>query len=159
MNLLIATAHSSALQRQSIRRNLMCLPRTRTRTARLLEKRMQLREGAKCHPSCRRRLCKARQKFLLNLLFSLDSKAKEIYTLVSCIAASMVNIDWERRQTQPRQSNKQRQHTRGTPKRVPRGVFSLVFMRLFAHSQNSSHRSILEHDDAQTLDRRHLHGH
>jgi 16S rRNA (uracil1498-N3)-methyltransferase len=77
----------------------------------------------KCHPNVVGGLCKARQKFLLNLLFSLDSKAKEIYTFVSCIAASMVNIDWERRQTQPRQSNKQRQHTRGTPKRASPEVF------------------------------------
>src|SRR5580698_2786599 len=147
MNLLIATAHSSALQRQSIRRNLMCLPRTRTRTARLLEKRMQLREGAKCHPSCRRRLCKARQKFLLNLLFSLDSKAKEIYTLVSCIAASMVNIDWERRQTQPKAKQQTKAtHSGDAKESVPRGVFRLVFMRVFVHSQISLHRSILKHN-------------
>ena len=109
---------------------------------------------------CHRRLCKAGQKFDLNLLFSLDSKAKEIYTLDSRISASMVNIDWERRQTQPKAKQQKRQHTRGTPiESVPRGVFEPVFMRVFTHSQNSSHRSILEHDDAQTLDRRHLHRH
>ena len=59
---------------------------------------------------CHRRLCKARQKFDLNLLFSLDSKAQEIYTLVSRIAASMMFIDWERRQTQP----KAKQQTKAT---------------------------------------------
>jgi hypothetical protein len=42
--------------------------------------------------------------------FFLDSSARENYTFVSCFiyvnAASMVNIDRERRQTQPRQSIK-----------------------------------------------------
>jgi 16S rRNA (uracil1498-N3)-methyltransferase len=79
--------------------------------------------GIKCHPNVVGGLCKPRQKFLLNLLFSLDSKAKEIYTLVSCIAASMVNIDWERRQTQPKAKQQKRQHTRGTPKRASPEVF------------------------------------
>ena len=109
---------------------------------------------------CRWRLCKAGQKFDLNLLFSLDSKAKEIYTLVSRIAASMMFIDWERRQTQPKAKQQTKAtHSGDAIESVPRGVFRPVFMRLFVHSQNYSHRSILEHDDAQTMDRRHLHRH
>ena len=109
---------------------------------------------------CHRRLCKAGQKFDPNLLFSLDSKAKEIYTLDSRISASMVNIDWERRQTQPKAKQQTKAtHSGDAIESVPRGVFEPVFMRVFTHSQNSSHRSILEHDDAQTMDRRHLHRH
>ena len=98
---------------------------------------------------CHRRLCKARQKFDLNLLFSLDSKAKEIYTLDSRIAASMVNIDWERRQTQPKAKQQTKAtHSGDAIESIPRGVFRPVFMHVFTHSRNSSHRSILEHDDA-----------
>jgi hypothetical protein len=72
------------------------------------------------------RLCKAGQKFLLNLLFSLDSNAQEIYTLVSCIAASMMFIDWERRQTQPKAKQQTKATHSGDAKdSVPRGVFVL----------------------------------
>jgi hypothetical protein len=71
------------------------------------------------------------RNFAPNLLFSLDSSAQEIYTFVSRIAASMIFIDWERRQTQPRQSIKPRQHTRGTRyKAFPEVFKSPMFMHL-----------------------------
>ena len=48
--------------------------------------------------------------FAETIRFFLDSSTRENYTFVSCFiyvkAASMFNIDWERRQTQPRQSIK-----------------------------------------------------
>src|SRR5580698_7900293 len=80
---------------------------------------------------CHRRLCKGGQKFDLNLLFSLDSKAKEIYTLVSRISASMILIDWERRQTQPKAKQQTKAtHSGDAKESVPRGVFRPVFMRV-----------------------------
>jgi len=77
---------------------------------------------------CRRKLCKAGQKFLPDLLFSLDSKPQEIYTLVSRIAASMMFIDWERRQTQPKAKQQTKAtHSGDAKESVPRGVFDFIY--------------------------------
>jgi hypothetical protein len=71
------------------------------------------------------------RNFVMNLLFSLDYNAQEIYTLVSCIAASMMFIDWERRQTQPKAKQQTKAtHSGDAIESVPRGVFRLVFMRV-----------------------------
>jgi hypothetical protein len=66
----------------------------------------------------KRRSEKSRRNFVKNVSFFLDSVTRENYTFVSCFihvnAASMFDIDWERRQTQPGKASKQRQHTQGT---------------------------------------------
>ena len=90
-------------------------------------------------------LCKAGQKFLLNLLFSLDSNAQEIYTLVSCIAASMMFIDWERRQTQPKAKQQTKAtHSGDANNSVPRGVFGLCSCVFSYTLKKSRARSMLK---------------
>ena len=46
----------------------------------------------------------------------------------------MVNIDWERRQTQPKAKQQKRQHTRGTPKRASPEVFFAQYSCAFSHA-------------------------
>ncbi len=56
----------------------------------------------------------------------------------------MVNIDWERRQTQPKAKQQTKAtHSGDANKERPPRCFRPVFMRVFTLSQNSSHRSIL----------------
>jgi hypothetical protein len=76
--------------------------------------------------------CRARKISLRRLRFSLDSCARENYTFVSCFmhvnAASMFDIDWERRQTQPRQSIK----AKATHSGNAQSAFPEVFNRLYS---------------------------
>jgi 16S rRNA (uracil1498-N3)-methyltransferase len=77
------------------------------------------------------------RNFVVNLLFSLDSKPQEIYTLDSRIAASMMFIDWERRQTQPKAKQQTKAtHSGDAIESVPRGVFRFVSCALlvFVHA-------------------------
>jgi 16S rRNA (uracil1498-N3)-methyltransferase len=87
--------------------------------------------GIECQWSIVGGCAKQVRNFALNLLFSLDSKPQEIYTLVSRIAASMMFIDWERRQTQPKAKQQTKAtHSGDAKESVPRGVFRLVFMHV-----------------------------
>src|SRR5262249_30736018 len=122
-NLLMSTAHSSASRRQSIRVGWM----------RLLQRRLASRDAGHVKATLREMKCHRRviagcakqvrnSPFTFFFLFAL-TREKSIPLLAALQRRWSTSIGSAGKRN-PRQSNKQRQHTRGTPKRASPEVFS-----------------------------------
>ena len=81
------------------------------------------------------------EKSLMRMYFSLDYIAEENYTFVSCFMnvkrRSMRQVEWERRQTQPKAKQQTKATHSGNAQDAFPEVFKPVFMHVLLYTRNA----------------------